>query len=316
MGTGSVVDAVLCRCGRSAARARTVELLSEDGRAARSAPRSEREQFDVKFGLAPLSRFIGDAVRAEPFARPLPAYRSPSPDRCRSSEVPSRTLGQRRPALNGGRRLAQHVEHRASGRGDHGARRRASCCRRCRRRSQKPTYLVPDMRGHSKRPARPRHRPPRAQRSPQCPDSTLPCTRRSRSLGRARSRRQSSSAIPKDRSRPRRAFHTSTSPSWPKYRRCASHSVPRRAYGDEAHSNIAPGIVAIDGRNAAMTSASGLARPRRSANDASSSAIAPTNVAPARFGNRPWQLARSPRTTASSSRPSQQKPDVAKRRAR
>jgi hypothetical protein len=43
-------------------------------------------------------------------------------------------------------------------------------------------------------------------------------------------------------------------PSLPKCLRWASHSAPRGAYGDEAHNNIAPGMVAMLGRSACRTS--------------------------------------------------------------
>ncbi len=47
------------------------------------------------------------------------------------------------------------------------------------------------------------------------------------------------------------------SPSWAKCRENADHSAPLRACGDEAHSNMAPGMVAWPGLIALMISISG-----------------------------------------------------------
>jgi hypothetical protein len=71
------------------------------------------------------------------------------------------------------------------------------------------------------------------------------------------------------------ACQTNTgSPSLPKWRRCIFHNSPLRAYGDDAHSNIAPGMVAMPGRNAASTSVSGSLECSSVGQNASSSSSA------------------------------------------
>jgi hypothetical protein len=60
-------------------------------------------------------------------------------------------------------------------------------------------------------------------------------------------------------------------------RRYADHKAPLRAYGELAHSSIAPGIVAIAGRSALNISSSGFA-PSSECQNAISSQSAATSV--------------------------------------